>query len=441
METRTKRPPGHASKAPYTTTAHAPKKRMFVNRSGLAEKVDRDGICRFGEECGSCPLLNEPYNQQLGSKTEDLRKLTDEAGMANVIVRDCVPSPDTLGYRRTVKLAVDSTKDMSDRVRVSIGLYKPATHRVVDVGRCPIHSDRINELLAFLRGEIWRDDITTYNERSRQGLLRHVIIRNAFATNQILLTLVVTENHPKLKPFARKLCEKFSYLNGVTLHVNNKVGNAIFSTDVDPDTDSGANILLAGIDTLNERLCDLKIRYSATSFMQVNPPVAEKIYYRIADLAQIRASETVVDVYCGVGSIGLSLARCAQKVVGIEETQSSIVDAKFNAEQNGFANTEFHEGRAEDILPRLVEQKHIAKADVVTLNPSRRGCQPQVMDAVAALKPRTIIYMSCSARSLLRDLKHFEKLGYRSLSLEPFDMFPRTPHYEVLAHLVPVASP
>jgi 23S rRNA (uracil1939-C5)-methyltransferase len=414
---------------------------MFVNRSGQAEKMERDSICKFDGDCGSCPHLNLPYNQQLSNKTDELRKLADESGMANVIVRDCIPSPDTLGYRRTVKLAVDSYKDSTDRVRVSIGLYKPTTHKVIDVGRCPIHADRVNELLAFLRGEIWRDNISTYSERTRQGLLRYIIVKNSFATNQILLTLVVTENDAKLKPFARKLCEKFSYLNGVTLHLNNKAGNAIFSTDVDSETDSGANVLLAGVDTLNERLCELKIRYSATSFMQVNPPVAEKIYYRMSELAQLKSTDTVVDIYCGVGSIGLHLATQAGKVIGIEETPSSIVDAKFNAEQNALGNISFFEGRAEDVLPRLVEQKQIGKTDVVTLNPSRRGCQPQVIEAITSLAPRTILYMSCSARSLMRDVKHFEKMGYRVLSFEPFDMFPRTPHYEVLAHLVPTASP
>ena len=415
---------------------------MFVNRSGLAEKVDRDSICKHADLCGSCPLIDVPYNQQLSGKSDDLRKMADDAGFSNVIVRDCAPSPDTLGYRRTVKLAVDSFTDMNDRVRVSIGLYKPTTHKVIDVGRCPIHSDRVNELLAFLRGEIWRDGLTTYNERSRRGLLRYVIVKNSFATNQILLTLVVTENDPKLKAFARKLCEKFSYLNGVTLHINNKTGNAIFSSDIDPETDDTENnILIAGLDTLNERICDLKIRYSATSFMQVNPPVAEKIYYRIADLASLRSTDTVVDVYCGVGSIGLNLARQAGRVIAIEETPSSVSDAKWNAEQNNLHNIEFFEGRAEDLLPRLVSQKQITKTDIITLNPSRRGCQPAVIEAITTLQPRAIIYMSCSARSLMRDLKHFEKLGYRTVSFEPFDMFPRTPHYEVLAHLVPNNAP
>lgn len=436
MEKMNKR---NSPQSPREAKEYSPRntsKRMFVNREGRSEKMGYDSTCRILDLCGSCPIMDNPYPQQLTSKWEDLRKQVDEAGMANVIVRDCVPSPDTLGYRRAVKLAVDSVKGADDRVRVSIGLYKPATHKVIDVGRCPIHSDRVNELLAFLRGEIWREGISTYQERTRQGLLRYVILRNAFATNQILLTLVVTENSAGLKSFARKICEKFSYVNGVTLHVNNKAGNAIFSTDIDPDTDNGANVLLAGVDTLNEKICDLKMRYSATSFMQVNPPVAEKVYYRIAELAQLKTSETVVDIYCGVGTIGLSLAKQSGNVIGIEETPSSLVDAKFNAEQNGIGNATFHQGRAEDVLPQLLEQKIIAKADVVTVNPSRRGCQPNVIEAIASLKPRTVIYMSCSTRSLMRDLKIFEKQGYRVSSFEPFDMFPRTPHYEVLAHLV-----
>jgi 23S rRNA (uracil1939-C5)-methyltransferase len=414
-------------------------KRLFVNRSGQPERVERMDVCRVEETCGSCPHLGMNYNTLLAQKTDDLRKQAAEGGLTDVLIRDCVSSPDTLGYRRTAKLAIASEQRPDfEKPYISVGLYQPNTHQVVDVGRCPIQADRINEVIGFLRSEIGRESLPVYNERTRSGLLRYLVLKNSLATNQILLTLVATSEDQRLKPFARRVCEKFSYVNGVTLHINNKFGNAIFSADPDSDTlDSGKNQVLAGVDSLNEKICGLKLRFSSTSFMQVNPAMAEKIYFRMLDLASINPTDVVIDLYCGVGVIGLNFARQAGKVIGVEETLSSVQDARQNAQQNELQNISFHDGRAEDVLPRLIAQKDISKADVVTLNPSRRGCQPGVIEAIATLTPRTILYMSCNARSLVRDLKQFERLGYKTVSLEPFDMFPRTDHYEVLAHLIP----
>ena len=414
-------------------------KRLFVNREGTPERKEYFDICRVGEACGSCPRLDDNYNNMLTQKTEDLKKQAAEGGMGNVLVRDCISSPDTLGYRRTAKLAISSElRPDFEKPYIAIGLYKQNSHQVIDVGRCPVQADRLNEVLGFLRGEIGREGISVYDERTRAGLLRYLVLKNSLATNQVLITLVTTSEDPKLKPFARKICEKFSYVNGVTVHINDKSGNAIFAPDPDSDSlDSGKTIVLAGVDSLSEKLCGLKLRYSSTSFIQVNPALAERIYFRIIELAGVLPTDTVVDLYCGAGVIGLNLARHATKLIGIEETVSSIQDARHNAQQNNIHNAEFFDGRAEDILPKLVAKKHLTKTDVVTLNPSRRGCQPGVIETVAALAPRTILYMSCSARTLVRDLKQFERLGYKTVSLEPFDMFPRTDHYEVLAHLIP----
>ncbi|MCA2958947.1 MAG: 23S rRNA (uracil(1939)-C(5))-methyltransferase RlmD [Silvanigrellales bacterium] len=415
-----------------------------------AEFVSHEDPCRVLAECQACSLLDLEYRKQLQLKTQDFRALVASKGdiFARVRIMDCTASDVRFGYRHTAKLVVSErrerffrpapagTKATPPKRWLSIGLYQPGSHEVVDIGNCPVQTPHINSIVAHLRGALKTFDISVYDERTRQGDLRYIVIRTAHRTRKTLLTFVTsTAQKAKFTPLARDLMERFSTtLEGVLLHVNGTAGNAIFELN-GAVGESMKDVLLSGRRSLEEELCGLKLRVSAESFFQVNPYVAERMYNRIVELADLAQSENALDLYCGVGGISLLLAKQCRRVVGVEETASSIDDAKSNAESNRIPNIDFFQGRAEDVLPVVIAQGVNPRYDVVTLNPSRRGCQPEVLERVAALAPRRIVYMSCFADTLLRDAAALCGKGYKVVVFEPFDMFPGTSHMEVLCVL------
>jgi 23S rRNA (uracil1939-C5)-methyltransferase len=416
---------------------------MMLNVDGQSQKVFHETICRVLDQCQSCPMLDLDYRDQLTQKTEDFRKKLAGARLSGThSIPECLPSPDRMGYRHSAKLVVNDKFSPPDKRFINIGLYKPGTHFVVDIGECPIQHERLNKILHHLRTAIRDQNISVYNEKTRQGLLRYVVIRTSHRARDTLLTLVVTaDDKLKLRPFARNIKERLDFVSGVLLHVNATDGNAIFNQNNEADADEAPahqnTSLLVGQDYLKDSLANLQLRISASSFFQINPSVAEKAYFRMMDWLAPRAGETALDLYCGVGSLALLMGKAGCKVIGIEETPSSIADAHANALANDLKNVQFHQGRAEEVLPALRMQSGLTKADVVSINPSRRGCQPEVLSAIVQLKPRAIAYMSCNPDTLLRDLRLLEEAGYLARTFELYDMFPGSRHYEVVTLLTP----
>lgn len=422
-------------------------RRLMVNRSGESEKVFHETVCRVLDQCQSCPMLDLDYRDQIDFKTKDFRKKLAQAGLkSQAAVTECLESPERMGYRHTAKLAVSEKLAPPDRRFISIGLYKPGTHHVVDVGECPIQSQRLNKILSYLRVAIREQNVSIYDEREKTGLLRYVVIRTAHRSKDTLVTLVVTaDDKLKLRPFARNLMERFDFVSGVLMHVNDTRGNAIFQASNDPEaaessdsTASGQTTLLAGQDCVRDSIANLKLRISATSFFQINPAVAERAYFRMIELLSPRPGERALDLYCGVGSLALLMSKSGARVLAVEETPSSIADAHENALTNALHDIDFRVGRAENVLPELIKAGTLTEADVITINPSRRGCQPEVLKIVASLKPRAIAYMSCNPDTLLRDLRQLEELGLQARTFELYDMFPGSRHYEVVTLLTPV---
>jgi len=429
----------------HSPVAVAPSLRMVTARENQArEFVSHEDPCRVLNECRACTLLDLDYRKQLQIKTQDFRTLVAAKGetFARTKIMDCAPSDARFAYRHTAKLVLSERVDRFHADRrapgekpkrwINIGLYRPGTHDVIDIGGCPVQTPHINSIVSALRTMIKDEDISVYDERTRKGDLRYVVLRTAHRSRQTLVTLIATNgDKARFAPLARGLMERFSTtLRGVLLHVNSTAGNAIF----DADTPSGESITLSGARFLDEEISGLALRVSAESFFQVNPHVAERMYNRITELADLQPNETALDLYCGVGGISLLLAKSCKRVVGIEESPSSVADARHNAGSNQVGNAEFHQGRAEDVIAD-VSTREGSHFDVVTINPSRRGCQPAVLEAVAKLAPRRIVYMSCFADTLLRDAQALCLAGYKALFFEPFDMFPGTSHMEVLCVL------
>jgi 23S rRNA (uracil1939-C5)-methyltransferase len=416
-------------------------RRMMLNLDGQPQKVFHETICRVLDQCQSCPMLELDYRDQLSQKTEDFKKKLANANLSGShTIPECLPSPDRMGYRHSAKLVVNDKFSPPDKRFINIGLYKPGTHFVVDIGDCPIQQTRLNKIIHHLRTAIRDQNISVYNEKTKQGLLRYVVLRTAHRSRDTILTLVVTQDDKlKLRPFARNIKERLDFVTGVLMHINTSEGNAIFQsgneTEPEESTLHGNTLLLAGQDYLKDSLANLQLRISASSFFQVNPAVAEKAYFRMMEWLSPRPGESALDLYCGVGSLALMMAKVGCKVIGVEETPSSIADAHANALANGLQNVQFHIGRAEDVLPNLRAQQTLLNADVVSINPSRRGCQPEVLSTVVGLKPRAIAYMSCNPDTLLRDLRLLEQAGYMARTFELYDMFPGSRHYEVVTLL------
>lgn len=404
--------------------------RYFLNRNGAAEKVLPQGICKVLEECGSCPSLDVSYREQLSQKTKHLKHLAKAQGFENISIKDCAASVSKLGYRHAAKLVI--SEDVKDTKRwIKIGLYKPMSHQVVDVGRCPVQSEKINQITAFLRGAIKDFKISVYNPRTKKGLLRYVAIRSTKKRGDSLVTFVTSSKEKEsLGALAREMVGQLGCVEGVIQHFNDSTGNEIFNASPqEPDK------LLAGKDILHEELAGVKLRVSSSSFLQINPFVAETLYHRIADIVGPKPQDNVLDLYCGVGIIALKLAPHVSQVFGIEENQIAIEDAKFNALENDAKEAQFFAGRAEDVLHTLVGTKIPKNIDIITINPSRRGVSDEVLKALPFLGARAILYMSCLPESLMRDLKILGEFGYKPRFFEPHDMFPGTPHYETLVLL------
>jgi len=377
--------------------------------------------CPHYPDCVGCPFINLPYPEQLRRKQQIVAQaLAAYPSLRHIEAPAVVPSPQRLGYRARVKLVVRRWKD-----EVLTGLYLPQSHRVVDISSCPVHPEPVNRVIQHLKKEIQRLDIAPYDERSDSGELRYLDIRYSFWSRELVLTLVTRHaTFPKGADLARSLRKRFPSLVAVVQNINEDPGNVIWGERSRP---------LAGQDTLRERIGPSKIKLPVGVFSQANPSVARKVYEKVFALASLNGSETVLDLYCGVGPISFYLAPAAQLIWGVDESSLSIATAKQNARMNGFHNCRFFEG---NIAEKVEEAKRqLPRIDLAILNPPRKGMQPDAMAALFSLQPPRIIYVSCEPATLARDLDRLTGRDYRLLGVQPFDMFPQTAEVETVALL------
>jgi len=394
-----------------------------TRRRGAPQRRQGEYIpsCPHYPDCVGCPFINLPYPEQLRRKQQIITQaLADYPALGHLEAPAVVPSPQRLGYRARVKLVVRRSKG-----EVLTGLYLPQSHRVVDISSCPVHPEPVNRVIQQLKKEIQTLGIAPYDERSDSGELRYLDVRYSFWSRELVLTMVTRHaTFPKGSELARSLKKRFRSLVAVVQNINEDSGNVIWGEHYR---------LLAGQDTLRERIGHLKIKIPVGVFSQANPLVARKLYEKVFALASLNGSETVLDLYCGVGPISLYLAQAAQLIWGVDESSLSIATAKQNARMNGVSNCRFFEG---NIAEKVEEAKRrLAQIDLVILNPPRKGVQPDAMAALFSLQPPRIIYVSCEPATLARDLDKFTGNGYRVITLQPFDMFPQTAEVETVALL------
>ncbi|PSN80064.1 23S rRNA (uracil(1939)-C(5))-methyltransferase RlmD [filamentous cyanobacterium CCP4] len=395
-------------------------------RQLLTPSPDRvRAACIVADKCGGCQWQSVDYPAQLAAKQQQvLDALTRIGGFEAPEGLPILSAEAPLGYRNKATYPLGR----SPEGQVKAGYFRQGSHKLVNLNQCPVQDERLNPLLAEVKRDIQERGWSIYNESKHQGRLRHLALRVGRRTGQMLLTLVSTA--PNLKDIelqAQEWRDRYPDLVGVCVNLNPDKTNAIFGAET---------LVIDGVPYIEELFAGLRFRIHATTFFQVNTEQAERVLQVILDELQLTGSETLIDAYCGVGTLTLPLAQKARRVVGLEVQPEAVAQALINAGLNGIDNVEFRAGDVGELLV-LAAADLSDPLDVVVLDPPRKGCDRPVLDALLELHPSRIVYMSCDPATLARDLKVLrEEGGYQLTKAQPADFFPQTPHVECVAFLV-----
>jgi len=407
------------------SVAYRGQRRMGGELRKVLERAPerRSSPCRQERACLGCPLIAMHYAAQLRVKRQRVcAALAMHKPLASVPVEETLGAAQPLGYRTNAKLALAKIHG-----KVKIGLYRRGSHDVVDLADCPLHHPLINRIIAVVREEIERQGVWVYDERKKSGLLRYLLVRVSPANNQALVTFVTTErNFREITHLAKWLSKKVPEVVSVQQNVNPSEGNVVIGRDT---------LKMLGHATLRDRVGETRLAISPASFFQVNHAQAERIYALVREWAALTPQDVALDLYCGIGGIALNLARDAGQVIGIEVVEDAVRNARDNARLNRLENCRFLAGDTADLLDDL--QGEFPPGQVITVNPPRKGIDDEVLEAVAGLAPRALIYVSCNPETLARDLARLDELGYTTRRVQPVDMFPQTHHVESVALLQP----
>ena len=327
-------------------------------------------------------------------------------------------------YRNKVQLPVGMIKG-----KLHIGFFEPRSHNIVDMDSCLIQDEVADQVVKLVRDWMFDYKIKPYirdGKYDENGVVRHIMIRRGFKTNEIMVVIVTNgEKLPYADELVDVLLDNVRGLASVIQNVNSEKTNVILGRK---------NINLWGDDTISDYIGDFKFNISPQSFFQVNPVQTEVLYGKALEFAELTGNETVFDAYCGTGTITLFLSEKAKKVYGVEIVPGAIKNAKINAEENNVKNAEFILGESEVEIPKLINKG--VKADVVVVDPPRKGCEKALLDAITKIDAKRIVYVSCDPSTLARDLQILEEQGYKTVEIQPVDMFPQTSHIECCSLLI-----
>ncbi|KXG78750.1 23S rRNA (uracil-C(5))-methyltransferase RlmCD [Fervidicola ferrireducens] len=374
--------------------------------------------CPYAEKCGGCSLQHLSYKGQLDFKTQKVKDNLERIGHIHTTVLETIGMDIPFKYRNKAQYPVGK-KDG----RAVLGFYKKRSHELVPIRSCLIQHDFSWQVAELVGKWVEKYQIPVYDEVKHEGLLRHVITRIGAKTGEVMVVLVINGRKiPRLKELIGALEKNIEGLTSVYLNINTKKTNVILGEE---------NILVYGKPYIMDFIGEIKFTLSPNSFFQVNPVQVEVLYSKALEFSALTGEETVIDAYCGIGTITLFLARKAKKVYGIELVSDAVKDARKNARLNGIENVEFIEGAAEEVMPRLLTQG--VGADVIVMDPPRRGCEEGLLEAAVEMNPSRMVYVSCNPATLARDLRFLEDRGYKTELVQPVDMFPFTHHVECVA--------
>lgn len=383
-------------------------------------RVDR--ICSDDlKDCGGCQIQELDYNKQLELKTNEVKQVISRIGkLENVEIHETIGMQSPCRYRNKAQFPIQNINGST-----AIGFYRKKSHDVIPTDMCVIQHDINDKIIKIIKTYIQAYNVSIYNETTHTGVLRHLVTKVGFTTNEVMVVLVANgTNLPHLNELASVLQENIPGFKTLVLNINKAKTNVILGKE---------NKVIYGNGKINDYIGDLVFEISPLSFFQVNPVQTEVLYNKALEYAELKENDTVFDIYCGIGSISLFLAQKATKVYGIEIVEDAIKDAKINAKLNNLNNVEFYVGKAEEVVPKMYSEGKTA--NVVVVDPPRKGCDEKVLDTIVSMKPDRVVYVSCNPSTLARDLAYLDERGYKCVEIQPVDMFPHTMHVETVAKL------
>ena len=379
------------------------------------DRIDVD--CPHFRSCGGCVYRHISYEAEKLLKRQKVVDAFSRLAHIDVPVNDIITC-NTERYRNKAQYPVGFDKE------VVAGFYAQKSHRIINSSDCVLQPEEFSKIVEIVKEWMTEFRISAYNGETGNGLIRHIYIRKAFKTGQIMVCLVINGNS---LPYADELCDdlmRIENIKSIVINENRDKTNVILGKNC---------ATIWGEDYIEDELCGVKIIISPLSFYQVNHDCAELLYEKAAEYVGATGNETVLDLYCGAGTIGLSMANKVKKIIGVEIIPEAIEDAKENAKRNNIENCEFYCGDAKDAV-KILKDKNI-EPDAVIFDPPRKGCDREVLEYVAEMKPKKIVYVSCDVSTQARDCAILKELGYETKEVTPVDMFPRTSHTESVALL------
>ncbi len=377
--------------------------------------------CKTYKRCGGCSLRHIQYAETLNMKRNAVQSLVNKTLQTKIKVEETLGMENPYHYRNKAQYPVGIDKEG----KPVIGVFANRTHEIIPIEKCLIQDEQTEEIAKYIVNYIAENDISIYNENTRKGLVRHIVTKIGKKTNEIMVVVVINGGEiPSEKEFVEALVGKFPKIKTIVKNINEKNTNVILGEK---------NVTMYGKGYIEDKLGELTFKISPLSFYQVNPIQAEKLYTIGVESANVTKEDTVFDLYCGIGTISLFMAKYAKKVYGIEIVKQAVEDAAQNAKMNGIENAEFIAGDVEEVLDDLINNKKIIP-DIVMVDPPRRGLDKTSIQNILKIKPKKLVYISCNPATLVRDLKELEE-SYEINNIKPVDMFPFTSSVECVAVL------
>ena len=371
---------------------------------------------------GGCQIQHLSYAGQLKFKEKQVREVISRIGkLKDVTIHPIIGMDEPLHYRNKAQVPVGEIDG-----KLVAGFFKPRTHEIVETKESIIQHPAINEAIQVVKDIFGELGIPAYNEKTHKGVLRHIMARYGKQTDELMIVLVTrTTSIPFVEKIVSEIVARLPHVKSIVQNVNTKKTNVILGETTN---------VLWGSEVIYDFIGKVKFAISAKSFYQVNPDQTKVLYEKALEYAGLSGEETVIDAYCGIGTISLFLAQKAKKVFGVEIVSEAIEDARRNAELNDINNVEFAVGSAETVISNWYEEGN--SADVLVVDPPRKGCDEILLNTILEMKPKKVVYVSCNPGTLARDLRILEDGGYRTVEIQPVDMFPMTTHIENVASLV-----
>lgn len=373
--------------------------------------------CIYADSCGGCQLQHIGYQKQLALKGQIVLDALERLGGIKVQVEPTIGMDYPWRYRNKGHFQV-----VKEGGKVTLGFFAQDSFDVIPASKCRLFSKVINKLVVYLEEQLTLCGLEIYNRKTKQGYLRNIMVKESRLTGEIMIIFITNDGKWRLEKMITPLIETFPQVVSIYQNINKNSHSVVLGKEFK---------LIRGQAYLQDAIGPYIFNISPQSFFQINNSQAKKLYDKAVEFARLTGKEKVIDAYCGTGSIAIYMAGQAKKVMGIETVEAAINDARENAQLNGIKNTEFIVAKAEEWLPQWVQKG--GQGDVIVVDPPRKGCAPEVLEAIVKAEPSRVVYISCNPATLARDLRYLVSQGYEVREVQPVDMFPQTVHVECVA--------